>query len=193
MAQVPLTSKILAVASTADTTEKKSALANSPAEYYTMQDIIDTVNENGTGGYTYTEVEVSSAELLQIGSVPQTILPELDPGQFYTYYGFLYYNIGTNNSLDLVDNLFLGELQNYSGTLFSSGIQLSLNSTVQEFSSLTKQNGTVLYNASTDVVTYGQPLSGQAIKLTSWGGNDATPNDFNGSVTIKIWHKIITF
>lgn len=46
MAQVPLTSKILAVASTTDTTEKKSALANSSAEYYTMQDVIDTAAQN---------------------------------------------------------------------------------------------------------------------------------------------------
>jgi len=145
--------------------------------------------------YEYTEVNVSASDLLIIGTNKKTILPALPSGQYYEYRGLLEWN-HSGSVLELTDNFFIGEWINYSGTLFGA-IHLSPFNQIIEFSSLTKQIGTVFQNATTplpenDVVSYGQRNSGNEIIMTTWYENNPTGGDFTGNALIKIWYKIRT-
>jgi hypothetical protein len=98
MATIPSGSKIMTVASTVNTRERKSTQANSPTEYYTVDDIQETVLDLGTppdegdvltyasgaptwapaaGGSDYTEtiVNISSAQLISGDSVDLFTIP----------------------------------------------------------------------------------------------------------------------
>lgn len=123
MAIIPAGSKVMTVASTVDTNERKSTQANSPTQYYSIEDITETatVYDNGTSGLTATTmqdaidevsanvdalpaapttttVNISSAQILAMGSTPIELLPAAGVGKYYDDVKvILEYTHGTTN------------------------------------------------------------------------------------------------
>ena len=72
----------MTVASTVDTNERKSTQANSPTQYYSIEDIAETVTGSSTAPTT-TTVNISSAQILAMGTTPIELLPALSGNQYY--------------------------------------------------------------------------------------------------------------
>lgn len=125
MSIIPAGSKVMTVASTVDTNERKSTQANSPTQYYTVEDIIETVTGSTTAPTT-TTVNISSAQIKSGSDI--TLLPDLPDGQYYDGYGILESTYGTldYNFVDYgVLNIIQGDSQiakyrcnNTSGILY---------------------------------------------------------------------------
>lgn len=167
------------------------------AKKFSMLNLYNYISSKNTDEYLYTEVEVSAAQIKSCGGTPIILLSEAGENKYYEYHGFLEKTFGTEN-FNIFDNAFIGETDNYSGTVFGATLFNLPNNQIVEFSSLTKQNGAIFYDASTDVVSYGPTNLNQAIVLTTWGGTDEnipTPNPSSSTTTflIKIWYKIRTF
>jgi hypothetical protein len=121
------------------------------------------------GGYQYySEINVSSAELLTVFSSPVTILPLLGVGKYY-------------------DFKFYGEYKYETVAYDISGVRLIDDNTTQISPSISinQTNDTV-------VISYGlvnPSIVNSSIRL--YGSSDPTVGD--GTVKIKIWYNIVDF
>jgi len=77
MTAIPSGTKFLGIAASVDTTEKRSKLNNSYQEYYTIQDIA------GAAATTTAIVNISSAQILAMGTTPVELLPAPGVGKYY--------------------------------------------------------------------------------------------------------------
>jgi hypothetical protein len=132
----------------------------------------------GGSEYTETIVNISSAQILSIGTTPIELLPAAGVGMYYDWYAFVEYDFGTapytNNNLviDFTDDYInLENMINASENKYAKALTVPYN------------------NMSSEMRTFAYSLN-KAITLTSYEGN---PTDGNGTLRVKIYHKTITF
>ena len=78
--------KFIGISPNVDTMERKSNLANSPSQVYTMKEITNYVLENippAPDPPTEVTIEIKSADILTLGTAPFELLPA--PGEGYYY------------------------------------------------------------------------------------------------------------
>lgn len=64
MATIPLNTQFIGLASTVDTTERRSALINAESDAYTMQDIVDTVSPTVTANPSVIDLKVTDGDIV---------------------------------------------------------------------------------------------------------------------------------
>ena len=138
---------------------------------------------------TYVEVDISSAEILAMGTTPIELLPAPGVGKYYEYKGSIEYTRGTagyqfNSSQDLLAILIESQ---YAGTfiqpLFLTGIDTPI---ISFFNNTSPQglapNGLEIENVYTD--------TNSRVVMTTFSGVDLTLGD--GTMKAKIWYKLRT-
>ena len=136
------------------------------------------------GGYTYTEVEVSSAQILAMGSTPIELLPA--PGA---------------NSYYLTDNVILEYTHNTTAytmaatdyVVVSGAQQMSAEKTI-----LTSTNNVQTVMKSSDGIDSVNDVNfswveGFNIPLELYGWDGSNPTLGDGTLLVKIWYKEKTF
>lgn len=197
-----------------DLAEKKSSKVNNKTAYHTANELATAVgsydntssgltattiqaaiDENAaavaSGGYTYTEVAITSVEIKSCGSTPVTILPAAGANKYYDYYGSIEYTHITANYTFTGDLLFIGEDYSYDAStkIRPNFIKSSVN-TVVEFSSKSFDVlGTVGVN---DYPTANERLFNQGVVFGTLNGTDPTGASAAGTILVKIYYKLKT-
>lgn len=83
MTQIPSGTKFVGISSTVPTPENRSAQNNSTTEIYTIDDVVETVEAGLPASPTTTTVNISSAQILAMGSSPIELLPAPGVGKYY--------------------------------------------------------------------------------------------------------------
>ena len=136
----------------------------------------------------YIEVNITSAQILTLGSTPVSILSTPGANKYYEYYGEAEYT-HVSTAYTLANDLLgvLGE-NTYSGGLIHPGLINSARNQVSQFTSSGPVDGTT----SGDEY-YGsfakQPNEG--VVLATLNGTEPTLGD--GTILVKIWYKVRTF
>jgi hypothetical protein len=130
-------------------------------------------------GYIYQETNVTSAEILTIGTSPIEILPALTGNKYYDTITSIEYTFGTAA---------------YTCSLFPTNkILLDISSSGVGYSSLLD----IISNTSSFQVIFNKtPLASvtcfnDGLILTSQGPESYTTGD--GDIKVKVWYKIINF
>lgn len=194
MAEIPAGSKFIMIDPSVPTKELKSARSNSKTEVYTIEDIAQTV---GGSEYTETKITITSTQttysdgrplvesgILDMGLSIIELLPAPGAGNYYDIekiqleYEYVSSNytsapitIGNGNSIVQVDRFI-------DFGAYNKGIVL------RGFSSPFIDSG----NGNTYVE--GSSLN-DIVYLSTYDGADPTGGD--GVITVKIYHKTITF
>jgi len=131
------------------------------------------------GGYTETIVNISSAQILSMGTTPIELLPAPGENKYYEGYIIVEWNHGTVNY-----DFFSTFLVCYGGMTAYTFIDVTqlLNNQDLVFKST---NGNQFDGSS-----YGTLLN-YGVYMTTDDAND--PTDGNGIGRVKIYHKTITF
>lgn len=136
---------------------------------------LDTINSSG---YTKTIVNISSAQILSMGTSPIELLPAPGAGKYYDWYAIFEYNYGTaaytNSALavDFTDDYIMIEnIINASEDKYAKAFIVPYN------------------NISGEMRSFAYSLN-KAITFTSYEGN---PTDGDGTLRAIIYHKTITF
>lgn len=135
-------------------------------------------------GYTYTEVAVSSAEILTLGTVGKELLPAAGPNNYY----------------DIAEMVLE---YTHVTTGYTIGSQLAVYGTSQTYAVLEE----TLITTGADLVTYfrgAQPTSVATTtpflyneepnaNVTLFTVSGANPTLGDGTLLVKIWYKVRTF
>lgn len=130
-------------------------------------------------GYTYQETDVTSTEILNIGTSPISILPTLTGNKYYDAITSIEYTFGTAA---------------YTCSLFPTNkILLDISSSGTGYSSLLNITSDT---SSFQVIFNKTPLASvtcfnDGLILTSQGPESYTTGD--GTIKVKVWYKIINF
>jgi len=178
MTAIPSGTKFLGIAASVDTTEKRSKLNNSYQEYYTMQDIIDQVPAPTT-----TKVNISSAQILAMGSTPIELLPAPGVGMYYDIEKvILEYTYGTiAYTIDTVDNPAIY----FDGTSLTN-IPISILTNSINVAFVCENSSVVLSNN----VPVARSVSG-SVAISTW--NDDNPTLGDGTLRAIITYTVRTF
>lgn len=183
MTKIAAGQKFTTVASTVDITEKKSASQNALTEVYTIEDVRETVL--GTPDeILYTEVAVSSAEILTLGSVGKTILPAPGAGKYYDFSEVIIEYKHNSAQYNLSDYIVLG-VDHITANLIKFAQDNAIKST--PFSSKTWDA------VEGKLVEFGYGFTGcvnAQVDMYTYLGTDPTGGD--GTMLVKIWYKVRT-
>jgi hypothetical protein len=158
-----------------------------------IQALIEEVNilSEGGGGSDYTEtiVNISSAQILDMGSTPIELLPAAGVGKYYDIDRVIIeYTHNTTSYTLNSETPCIKDGQNYGAETFSAGMFNEGSNTY------TVLDGDLITNVNADpngkVVKY-YNIENNNIVLTTFGGGDFTNG--NGTLRVKIYHKTITF
>jgi hypothetical protein len=167
-----------------------------------IETAFDAINqlEQGSGGSDYTEtiVNISSAQILSMGTTPIELLPAAGVGKYYDYYGYIEYTHVTtpyvvpNSGSGKYNPIYIGGASYFDGSL--------INNTFLGFG-----NKSYSYKFRKEDLTYTTAIDptpdkinfnvygeiNESVFLTTWWGLDPTGGD--GTLRVKIYHKTITF
>lgn len=140
----------------------------------------------GDSGYSYTEINISSAELLNPGTLPdattgKVLLPALPTGQFYDWYFYLEYIPGT------ILYTTAPEIRFAMDTINNFGSAYSMTST------LTTELVARVWQVSSKGHEYTYPSKSGAFLYAKWGGGIGDFTDGDGTMKVKLWYKIVNF
>jgi len=165
------------------------------AKFGHINAIVDqvTINESAiaaleaNSGYTYTEVSISSAEILGMGGSPVEILPPTgNLNKYYQYQmlvEFTYGTVGYDFALQSAEPC-LSTLSGSLLTVLGSALFDAPGNTVGSASN-NSVNGTTA-NISQELLA-----TTEGVYLTTESEDDATVGD--GTLLVKIWYKVRTF
>lgn len=189
MATVTAGTKFMGVSSSTDTTERKSTSLNDNTEVVTIEDIIQSVTGDSEG-YTQTIVNISSTQILAMGTTPVELLPAAGVGKYYEWEGFVEYShVTTPYAVSSNDMLMFGYESEYSGCLIQTLLITQADSFAAKIGQFPQSN-TSSSATLPDVELYRIPLNDRII-LTSWNGVDPTLGD--GTMRVIIKYKVKTF
>jgi hypothetical protein len=179
MAEIPAGSKFIMIDPSVPTKELKSARSNGKTEVYTIEDIKETIG--GGSEYAETIVNISSAQILTMGTSPIELLPAAGIGKYYDIDKIII-EFSKGSIPYVFENLdslrFLGYGVFDADILTSSPFDFSFN-----------PNGKGI---SPNNIAIGQVmLVNFPITLSVVSGMN--PTDGNGTLRVKIYHKTITF
>jgi hypothetical protein len=80
---IDLSTQFIGISPDVNMQEKKSTLANSPTQVYTMDDITTTVLEYVPQGPTEVSIPIESADILTLGTSPIELLEAPGEGNYY--------------------------------------------------------------------------------------------------------------
>lgn len=152
----------------------------------TISTIENSITTLENDSFTYTEVAISNAELLAIGSTPQEILPAPGANKYYDYFGILEYTYVSSNFAAFNDALGIIGASSYGGSYIGKNILTDTQSSITRFNS----SETAALERTTETVKWHMYLN-EAINLTTLGATDPAGGD--GTILVKIWYKIKTF
>jgi hypothetical protein len=149
------------------------------AKFGHLNAIVDKINET-----LYTEVAISSANILSIESSPVQLLPAPGVGKYYEYHGTVEYtHVSTNYTTTSMTSIGVVTEGNFAGSFISPTLISTAASGVAGFSSV----GTNPYNTPAVI---DQDAVNQPIIIAGIGAN---PTLGDGTMLVKIWYKIRTF
>ena len=148
-----------------------------------MTTVIGVLNTANLGELQYTEVAVSSAEILAMGSTPVSILPAAGVGKYYEWNMLLEYNhVSTAYT---ISDLYL-----YLDAPFVLIGKSLISSAGNKYVHMSSNS--VDSSESTAGVAYKFPSTlNQPVNLSTYDSNDPTLGD--GTILVKIWYKVKTF
>jgi hypothetical protein len=156
------------------------------------QPISELANALGIGSgnqeseWTYTEVDITSSQILNMGTTPIELLPAAGTDKYYDLKVALEYTYGTlGYAIPSNDQYLVGGGNSYNGTLFRHS-SFNQGSDIV----LLSQIGAPMEVNSSDVFA-SVYFKNDNIVLTTFDGND--PSGGDGTIKAKIWYKIITF
>jgi hypothetical protein len=141
--------------------------------------------ESGGSEYTETIVDISSAQILNMGTTPIELLPELGSGQYYEVGKMIIEYTHNTSAYNSTSNwlytdggyhaFFASIIKNASNRLSMSGFPVAS------------------IDAAAGVASYGDNEVSyfNKLKLSTWDADD--PTDGDGTLRVKIYHKTITF
>ena len=183
MTKIAAGQKFATVASTVDTTERKSTTQNAKTETYTIEDLKETVL--GTPDeILYTEVVISSAEILTIASVGKELLPAPGAGLYYDISKIiLEFTPGSSayvytQELDIVSSGLV--YKRIDGDLLTGGGTIAIANNI----------GEETVNSGSYANLY-PTVDNESVILA---GNTITdPTTGDGTMLVKIWYTVRTF
>lgn len=155
------------------------------AEYNSADDGVPITSQQ-YGFSSYAEVEISSAQILSMGSNPIDLLPPLSAGQYYDAKVILEFSPG--NQLYNLDNDFpLVDLNKaYAGVIRNSLIRSASNAVAVITDLIISTPDTI-----SGAVVRSIMLNEGSLTLRTY--NETDPVDGNGTLLAKIWYNIRTF
>lgn len=138
----------------------------------------------GSSAYTETIVNISSAQILNMGTTPIELLPAPGVGKYYDIDKIVleYTHVTTAYTLaDVYLYTSVANMPNIVNYLIKHSYDVWMKLTVS--TNTLEPNETVVYNAV--------DVTNQSVTLTTWNGTD--PTDGDGTLRVKIYHKTITF
>jgi hypothetical protein len=134
--------------------------------------------------YTYIEVPISSAEILDLGTTPKLLLATLGAGLYYDVDKISFEFTEGSTSYTLTDpylNLIgLPTAQIQSGLITGGVDNIAI-----------VRGGTSNYCDTTETASYmGLDSMGAEIKIGTWNNSNPTLGD--GTILVKIWYKVHT-
>lgn len=137
---------------------------------------------------TYLEVNISSAQILAMGTTPIELLPAPGANSYYEYHGVIEYTGGATAYADLgTDHFVLGDSDTYSGDYIAKNLINNTIDLVMGFNSFPK--GQEAGSAGSDV---GYPVKlNKALVFFTYNNTDPTLGD--GTMKAKIWYTVRTF
>lgn len=148
-----------------------------------------TVSTVGGSEYTYTEVSVSSAQILNMGTSPIELLATPGASKYYEYHGIVEYSLATITSGNM--EILIGDTTRYGGTVLNGYEFQNLAGTNAIFK-FGQDGGTYVRTTGLAETTPVNPqLLNAAIEMTTYDSSD--PSVCTGTLLIKIWYKIKTF
>jgi hypothetical protein len=182
--------KFLGVDSSVPTPENRSSQANGLSSMVTIEQIAEKVEaiNGGSSGYTETIVDISSEQILAMGTTPIELLPELPSNQYYQYYGFIEY---TFNSIEynLASDIYV--LYGDGGGLGINIGNLFLEDSNRVFYFSTDKMGTNILNLTLEEAVNNYSRMTQILTFSTYRGDNPVNGD--GTLRVKIYHKTITF
>lgn len=137
----------------------------------------------GQGGFEYAEtiVNISSAQILAMGTTPIELLPAAGANKYYDWYAIVEYTFNTGG-YSVISNYVLGTSNTFEG----GTIQLNFLGT-ENIACILRPSPSVV---STEATYFGVQMN-DSIVFTTWGSDNPTNGD--GTLRVKIYHKTITF
>ena len=139
---------------------------------------------------TYTEVAISSAQILNMGSTEIELLPALLTTEYYDISKLLleYTNVTTPYSINIGDN----------PSIYFDGVQTLQGLDINILTSGNTSVTTILpgaYSINTSFLPSrtlsGPQLGGGNLMMSTWNNDNPTGGD--GTILAKIWYKVRTF
>lgn len=191
---IPAGTKFLAVPSTTDTTQRKSDQNNDLAKVYTIEEII--AEAGGGSSYTETIVNISSAQILDMGSSPIELLPAPGVGKYNKVNEYVIeaditspFTLGTIKTIAIVST---------SGYKYIFGSADFLTETGKFVFNLSDSHVWNVYSTSdtpSNRIDYGYSPINDALSITFLddSNNSVDPTDGDGTMRIIIYSKERTF
>jgi hypothetical protein len=144
----------------------------------------------GQGGFEYAEtiVNISSAQILAMGTTPIELLPAAGANKYYDWYAIIEMTPGTTK-YTCADDILVGDSSSYFGQiLFRTLIDdADLNPSVIQISSKSGQNE---IQGGAYVVSYKTMLN-RPVEMLTYNATNPTLGD--GTMRVKVYYKTITF
>jgi hypothetical protein len=148
--------------------------------------MIDSAISTIPSDYTETIVNISSAQILAMGSSPIELLPALTGNDYYVFsHAIFEYTHNTTAYSGTFDYIYA--YQNID--IFNVGagiIKTGENMIAQAVKTLYQVDATFTYSGIQNIVS-----SQAALNMTTWNVTNPTLGD--GTLRVKIYHKTITF
>lgn len=143
-------------------------------------------NDNQESEWTYTEVDITSSQILNMGSTPIELLPAPNTNEYYDINKIaLEYTYGTVPYTLENDHL---AFNNYSAYIHKTLIIMQFNTAIIA----SNNSGGLLDTIDTNLALQNQINGiGNNVELTTY--NSTNPTGGDGTLKAKIWYKIITF
>lgn len=183
MAIIPAGTKFIGIGASVPTPENKSSQNNGFQEVYTIEDLQESV---GGSEYTETIVDISSEEILAMGTTPIELLPAAGVGKYYDInkmlFEFTYGN--TVYAIDGVDPEYI----TFSGAASGAVASISPDVIISPNNYYLIINNTFL---DSNLQLQGNYTLDQPLTMTTGNGQNFINGD--GTLRVKIYHKTITF
>jgi len=169
----------------------KTRVVNTDNENRIVEDIasiiqeIETIESNLPESLTYTEVAISSAQILDLGNTPIELLPNADANKYYEIQKFILEFTELTTPYTFNDAINIYGINSYAyltESILTSGTS----------------NVTVINNYGSDIATYVDTLNvvnrqglGGGIQISTYNGTNPTLGD--GTILVKIWYRVRTF
>lgn len=154
----------------------------------TIKSEIESLQSNGNqeSEWNYTEVNISKAQIENMGSIPIELLPAPNTNEYYDINKIaLEYTYGTVPYTLANDHI---TFNNYSAYIHKTLIIVPFNTAIIA----SNNSGGLLDTIDTNLALQNQINGiGNNVQLTTYNGNNPTGGD--GTLKAKIWYKIVTF